>query len=286
MNQAFTIHWAKVRKAILTPLIISLESEETPEKALASFKSDPLDTVCYSLRALHYLESSGDVWELMEIATPKLIQVASERQALQAEPNTRLESGVFYNQLKTVLNNAQAQFLFNAGCTRQYVLNLSNWYRIYPLVKALNQEWEGRNISPTDDVYIQALRKKIKQEKVKCARRASRLLDIILDFYYEPAVALDFELPSLDLELSEVMGYSQQLMRLNLCFSKLGDYNAEMYAIVKMSVIEEKQDKQIYDELAMSNTKFRSRKTKGLQLLEKCLEEQSLDVLSSLKGEA
>ncbi|MCQ1061218.1 hypothetical protein LRP52_46555 [Photobacterium sp. ZSDE20] len=190
--------------------------------------------------------------------------------------------GAIFNTFKQSLEHGMRDFLIEDGVDKRFIDNAANWRRIYPLLREVQQELEGKPIVVTDKKFISLLKQKIIFKGLHVVTNEDRLLDIIFDFYHEPASVEVDSLPIADerVEIEGINGVEMQLLRLDGCIEMLKAYSDETYQILHQFFIEGRSASSIYVKAGMSNTKFKSRKGTGLELLRECLEGHGIDALS------
>ncbi|GLO64039.1 hypothetical protein MACH09_45470 [Vibrio sp. MACH09] len=231
------------------------------------------------LESLNCVDSVSDIWEITENAKSSIkdrIKNIGTDVLTSSKAN-----GSIYNCSKQALDSSRKIFLLEQGVDKRYLDNLDHWYRIYPVVKEIQQEMEGRDVQVTDEIFVKQISQRLKDKGIHTVTKESRLLDILFDFYHQP-VHTNHEQLSIEEEysLDDIEAIEMQLTRLELCFNKLKAFSSETYQILHQHVIEQVSAKSIFESMGISNTKFRARKEKGLELLHRCLEGQSQDALS------
>lgn len=252
--------------------------------------------IAKQLLELNLTDSLSEVWELINISRDDFIRTLAEVSLQLDSQSEQANNGAVYNTLKGVFNRAQHRSLSQLGFTAKKLSNLNSWYRIYPLFKAAEENFDGR-IDHLGDQFIEELIRQIGDRHV--TKTPAGLRDIIIDYYYpsrfsgnpqnhsideEPALLCKPELtdPSTILKL---IGSEQEMTRLSHCMNKLKLFNREMHEFITVRYLQPdiETDTSACKQLGVSNTKLNNRRDRGFSLLRKCLESESLSALQQLE---
>lgn len=288
---ALTTHWQKVRKVVVNDLITCLpdglannQNDEMFNDWFTCFdqhfSETLLDRLNVMLTNLNSMDSAADIWEVMENAKTGIVDRIGNIDFDKLDSSKA--NGSIRNSVNQALDSSRKKYLLSQGVDKQYLDNLDNWYKIYPIVRELQIEMEGQEIDVVDEKFVKQLSERIKAKSLHAVTKENRLLDILFDFYHKVPYVGHEQLSDNGggIDVDDIEGVETQYTRLEDCFRKLQAFSTEVHHILQQNVIEQKSAKSIFDSMGISNTKFNARKNQGIKLLRGCLEGQGQDALS------